>query len=278
MSYVQIRIPNPLVPCIPGWCLKYVQDVFSIGALYPSASAAWNASQYKHADQNFPEGCAVAVWFSIPSVPEGHVAVRMPDGTIYSSSSPTSTSPTHHASLSALIQYYGGLNLTYLGWTEDVEDTLVIQKEDTNAMNEEAAKDLWRGLLFREPDDDQVWRPWLGKPADQGMRSFMDSVEWQVKRDQIANYPALSTKVADLTTQLTDANAIIATLQSQPVVVAAPVTLEPEIETPTVTTAPAAAVTPEVALPEITPASPPVAIYSAVKLPFWQQLINWFKP
>lgn len=131
MSYSQAISPNPNVACTPGWCLKYVQDTFSLGAKYGSATDAWNASLYKHRDQNFPAGCWVPLWFKLTGNVNGHVALRAPDGSVYSSSHPTATTPVHHSSLAALIQYYAKANpLTYLGWTEDVESTLVIKEED----------------------------------------------------------------------------------------------------------------------------------------------------
>ena len=103
----------------------YVQATFGIGPKYPTATAGWDASTHKHEDQDFPDNSWVPVWFSLQDNPDGHVALRQPDGSIWSSSSPTDTTPIHHASLHDIMSYYRN-RLTYLGWTEDVEDELVV--------------------------------------------------------------------------------------------------------------------------------------------------------
>ena len=131
-GFIQVIAPDPEVPCTPGWCLTYLDDSFDLEAHgkqrnYPTATAAWEASRYKHQDQDFPEGCWVPVWFSLKDVAAGHVALRAPDGSIWSSSHPTSNKPVRHASLDALYKYYGPGRLSYLGWTEDLTDILVIK-------------------------------------------------------------------------------------------------------------------------------------------------------
>jgi hypothetical protein len=69
----------------------------------------------------------VPVWFSLATEPAGHVALRTPDGSVYSSSDANTSTPHHHPSLDDLISYYAAGNpLTYLGWTEDVASYPVI--------------------------------------------------------------------------------------------------------------------------------------------------------
>ena len=126
----QIITPNPNVSCTPGECLVYVQDTFGVGPKYLTAISAWQASTHQHPDQNFPDNIWLPVWFTVSDNPDGHVALRQPDGSIWSASSPTDTTPVHHASLADIESYYNG-TLTYLGWTEDVEDTLVM--DDTGS-------------------------------------------------------------------------------------------------------------------------------------------------
>lgn len=122
----QLITPNPSIACKPGLCLVYVRETFSIGPKYPTAIAGWEASTTKHEDQKFPDDVWVPVWFSLSNDPAGHVALRQPDGGIWSSSHPTSTKPTLHKSLDDIESYYGG-RLTYLGWTEDIEDVPVVE-------------------------------------------------------------------------------------------------------------------------------------------------------
>lgn len=122
---IQLITPNPNITCTPGLCLVYVRETFGIGPKYPSAIVGWNASAYRHTDQQFPANAAVPIWFTLSDNEFGHVALHQPDGSVWSSSSPTSTAPVHHPSLSDLLSYYGG-RLSYLGWTEDVEGVRVV--------------------------------------------------------------------------------------------------------------------------------------------------------
>jgi hypothetical protein len=121
----QLITPNPDIACMPGMCLAYVKDAFGVTPKYPTAIAGWEASKRKHSNKDFPSDVWVPVWFSLTNNPNGHVAIRQPDGSIWSASHPTRTTPVHHSSLADIERYYNG-RLTYLGWTEDVEDTLVI--------------------------------------------------------------------------------------------------------------------------------------------------------
>ena len=121
MSYTQLVTPNPHIPCQPGWCLQYVRQAFGLPARHPTATAAWEASESKHRDRNFPKGIWLPVWFSLANEPAGHVALMAPDGSVFSTSD-LGTVPHQHLDLSDLMNYYAryGMTLTYLGWTEDV--------------------------------------------------------------------------------------------------------------------------------------------------------------
>jgi hypothetical protein len=125
--FVQNITPNPNISCSPGWCLEYVRRAYGLGVVNPTAISAWQASKTQHRDQNFPAGVWVPLWFSVAGVPAGHVVLRAPDGSIYSTSDNTNTAH-HHKDLSDLMGYYAkyGKPLTYLGWTEDVQGTPVV--------------------------------------------------------------------------------------------------------------------------------------------------------
>jgi len=127
MGYVQTITPNPNIRCEAGQCLKYVRQTFGLPGGYPTATAGWNASPTKHRDQDFPPGVWLPLWFSLSGEPAGHVVLRSPDGSIYSTSD-YSTIPHHHPSLSDLMRYYAkyGMILNYLGWTEDVQDIPIV--------------------------------------------------------------------------------------------------------------------------------------------------------
>jgi hypothetical protein len=120
--YAQTITPNPAIACRPGWCLEYVRKTFGLPVRYGSATEAWEASTTQHRDMAFPTGVAVPLWFGLESVPDGHVVLRMPDGSVYSTTDPTGTTPHHHPSLADLDAHYAeaGLPLIYRGWTEDV--------------------------------------------------------------------------------------------------------------------------------------------------------------
>ena len=130
MAWKQTITPNPNIECRPGWCLEYVRKTFGQPVRYGEAIQAWNASPAKHRDTAFPPGVAVPLWFTVRGVPAGHVALRMADGSVYSTSD-NSTVPHHHPNLADLLAYYarGGVDartLTYLGWTEDIAGVPVV--------------------------------------------------------------------------------------------------------------------------------------------------------
>ena len=125
--FSQLINPNPHIPCQPGWCLQYVRQAFGLPAKYPTATAAWNASTSKHRDRNFPAGVWVPVWYALANEPAGHVVLRAPDGSVFSTSD-NSNVPHHHPDLGDLERFYAryGMPLTYRGWTEDVASFPVV--------------------------------------------------------------------------------------------------------------------------------------------------------
>ena len=131
----QLITPNPDIPCKPGWCLEYVNNAFDVPAVYGSATDAWNGSSTQHQDRDFPSGVWLPVWYGLANEPLGHVVLRAPDGSVYSTSDLTNV-PHHHSSLADLEAYYAyyGMTLTYRGWTEDVEGTPVVAAGDTGTI------------------------------------------------------------------------------------------------------------------------------------------------
>lgn len=125
MTYTQTITPNPDISCRPGWCLEYVRRTYGLAARYDTATEAWENSPAQHQDTAFPENVWVPLWFALDGIPAGHVALRAPDGSIYSTSDETTT-PHHHPTLDDLLAYYWRRPLTYLGWTEDVAGTPVV--------------------------------------------------------------------------------------------------------------------------------------------------------
>lgn len=177
LSYTQLIAPTPNIPCTPGWCLQYVRQAF--GGMPVTQGAAvddWLASATKHQDKNFPDGVCVPVFFTIEAIPAGHIAIRMSDGTVYSSSD-NSPTPHHHPSLDDLMNYYAYYNLplTYLGWTEDVEGVPVIQEDDmAGPTAEEIATAVWNHA-FKRSDGSDNNTLWL-------IQSFEESLKGVVKQ------------------------------------------------------------------------------------------------
>jgi len=155
--YAQLITPTPVIPSTPGWCLMYVREAYGVTRLrYPTAKASWDGSQTKHMDKDFPAGVAVPLYFAMEGVPAGHVVLRLADGTIYSTTEAKADRPTRHPNLDHLMGVYAraGLPLTYLGWTEDIEDTPVITAsinilEGIN-MNPEQFAQLLRTIVHDE--------------------------------------------------------------------------------------------------------------------------------
>jgi len=128
MSWAQTITPDPAISCRPGWCLEYVRRTYGLPARYLTATEAWEASPSKHRDRNFPPGVWVPVWYALAGVPAGHVVLRAPDGSCYSTTDLGRFTPRRHPNLADLERVYAGagLPLTYRGWSEDVAGTPVI--------------------------------------------------------------------------------------------------------------------------------------------------------
>lgn len=155
--FIQLRTPTPNIPSTPGYCLQYVREAFRIQpGVYPTATAAWEAARAKHMDRDFPASCAVPLWFAMEGVPAGHVVLHQADGTIYSTTEAEADRPTLHPNLDHLMGVYAraGLPLTYLGWTEDIENVAIAAESinvlEDNDMNPEQLAALIRTIVHEE--------------------------------------------------------------------------------------------------------------------------------
>lgn len=128
----QLITPTPWIPATGGWCLQYVRQAYGLPARYASATEAWEQSESKHRDRNFPPGLWTPVWYDIDIEPLGHVVLLAPDGRVYSTSD-YSGWPVIHASLADLEAFYAyyGMKLIYRGWTEDVAGYAVMDNPIT---------------------------------------------------------------------------------------------------------------------------------------------------
>lgn len=119
--YDQLRAPNLSTVGYPEECLVYVRNVYGIPSKYATAALGWEYAAYRHVGEQPPSDVSVPVWFKWGT--EGHVAVWVPGVGIYST---TAQGVKIFGSIQALINYIGG-GIEYLGWSEDVDGTRVVQ-------------------------------------------------------------------------------------------------------------------------------------------------------
>lgn len=138
MAYKQLKDANIGIQYTGGWCLNAVQRAFGAPWSGASATDAWyNRTTYKHTDIP-PLGITVPIYFDgLNGEPAGHVAIRLDDGTVASST----LAGTHnglyiHPNIEHLLQVYrnyGYTGIRYLGWAEDIGGMRVVQEESLPA-------------------------------------------------------------------------------------------------------------------------------------------------
>jgi hypothetical protein len=113
------------------------------------------------------------VWFSLRNVPAGHVALRAPWGAVYSTSDDSNT-PHCHLDLDDLIAYYNryGQPITYLGWTEDIENVTVIDTGSLSYAGETAAP-TEEDDMFTETDRQKL--EWLWQNNTPGKAGYKEA-------------------------------------------------------------------------------------------------------
>jgi len=82
--------------------------------------------------------------------------------------------------------------------------------EDKGIMNDEDAKELYRLGLHREPENDSVWRGWVGKRFAEGARAFRGSKEWLTQNHAIAFFTQREQQLNEAYAQLSKANTDLA--------------------------------------------------------------------
>ncbi len=78
--------------------------------------------------------------------------------------------------------------------------------EDEGIMDENDAKELYRLGLHREPENDSVWRGWVGKRFAVGARAFRGSKEWLTQNHAIVFFADREKQLNDARNQLNAAN------------------------------------------------------------------------
>lgn len=156
MAWKQLIVPTIELSEVAGMCLSYARRVFGRPVVEPTAWSGWNNAKYKHEDRNFPAGVAVPVWFDWTGDVGagrhryGHVAVRMPDGKIWSS--PLSgTGRNWFASVDDLTRAFGN-GMSYVGWSEDISNGRVVTNiGEVDMVSNESCYNAFNGILMRPP-------------------------------------------------------------------------------------------------------------------------------
>lgn len=116
-----------------NWCLRYVRRFLGVKAKYDYSTKAWDNARMRHENIEFPKNVAVPVFFSLYMTIDGiyrdwgHVVIHY-EGIFYSS-------PRIAGKLDKeLFKSFGDLmaaypNCIYLGWTEDINDVVVVELE-----------------------------------------------------------------------------------------------------------------------------------------------------
>lgn len=139
-KYVQVVDANWRIPYVGGWCEGYVEGAWgkatqptqnnqTTSGVYASAMTAWNSEPNKHYDLP-PRGITVPVYFSLGSTSYGHVAIRLDDLMVASSTqSGFHTQGYLHPNIDNLIKLFAQYNngCTYLGWGEHVGGMRVVE-------------------------------------------------------------------------------------------------------------------------------------------------------
>lgn len=189
----QLRDASMAVGYVGGWCLKYVQDAFGTDHIYPTAIEAWNNEPNKHTDTP-PLGITVPIYLSLGNVPAGHVAIRLDDGWVASSTQPGDhTTPYYHRSIDDLISVYGQYNggATYLGWGEHVGSVQVVEYV-SGATTDQVNQD-YLDILERPADPDGLHTYTTnGMTNDQVRADLLASAEYQILQQRKAAEAAQS--------------------------------------------------------------------------------------
>lgn len=106
-----------------GMCLAKVHDCYGIGALFPSAAAAWKGAKVKHPETDpakFPRG--YPLFWTGGSRGFGHVAIAAGDGMCWS----TDIKRPGFFDKCAITDIHDKWGLTLVGWTEDLNGRPVV--------------------------------------------------------------------------------------------------------------------------------------------------------
>lgn len=179
----QIIQPNLNTVGTIGNCLSYARRVYGLPAKYPTAWKGWQATKYKHKDQNFPD-VSVPCWFSYISggVNYGHVVVYVPKKGFYSSPWQKGTTRAVLSSISEIERIY---HAKFVGWSEDINDARVAKPAESSTvidmLNKGDIVNMYQRELGHAPSD-QTIKDWLGKSGLDLWYRITTSPEWKQRQ------------------------------------------------------------------------------------------------
>lgn len=138
MTYKQLVQPNININAKAGWCLNYVDNAINATARTSTAQIAHDTAKAKgwvHPNQDYPKNVWFIMFWSIDNGDYrglGHVALAYLD----SNNMQIHDSEVHRGarqpynSLAELSNWFGsvGTQLTFLGWSEGVDGTKIIEE------------------------------------------------------------------------------------------------------------------------------------------------------
>jgi len=182
MNYQQLKPFDPAkAGTVPGRCLGNTTRGFSIPSKYTTARKAWDHT-VQHPDTNFPEGRDVPLFwdFEYQGEPDGHVAVQMPDGRVW-------TDGRYYTSVDDLNTHYLYGKGKYLGWGETLNDVRVIGVNmSADALTREEVQSNWLLAYFRDAPKESL-DFYQGKPLSQLQADMHSS---KLRGDVVRQYQA----------------------------------------------------------------------------------------
>ena len=180
MTYTQLVQPTINIGATAGWCLNYVDNAINATQRTSTAQIAHdtaNAKGWVHPNQDYPRNVWFVMFWSIDNGDYrglGHVALAFLDD---NNSLQIHDSEVHrnarkpYQSLSELANWFGsvGTQLTFLGWSEGVDGTKII--EEVKQAQSQTKKKGEVMILFKDADGKIYWLvgnkyTYVGSPDD----------------------------------------------------------------------------------------------------------------
>lgn len=166
MTYTQLVQPTINIGATAGWCLNYVDNAINATQRTSTAQIAHDQAKAKswvHENQDYPKNVWFVMFWSIDNgdyAGQGHVALAFIDdaGNLQIHDSEVHRGARQpYNSLSELENWFGsvGTRLTFLGWSEGVDGTKII--EEVKQAQTQTKKKGEIMILFKEASGQIYW-------------------------------------------------------------------------------------------------------------------------